>query len=260
MQGNQLRHPLIQQKLQALRQQLQQIWPLLALAFIAGLFFIYWFREPLLGEVAKLFDLLTERERFTAYVASFGVGAPLVFMGIQVLQVIFAPIPGEFTGLVGGVLFGAFKGCLYSSLALTLGSLINFGIGRFLGKRWVRRFISPHRIDRFDHLVRHQGVLVVFILFLIPGFPKDYLCLFLGISTIPVRVFLLMAAIGRIPGTLMLSLQGALVFGENYFFFCLVVGINLVVVYGAYRYREALYRWIDKNNNQPEATIDEKHN
>lgn len=254
-----MRDSSIDRKLQALRQYFERIWPVLALLAVAGLFLIYWFREPLLGEAAKLLDLLTERERFKTYVNSFGASAPLVFMGIQILQVILAPIPGELTGVIGGALFGAFKGCLYSSLALTIGSLINFGIGRFMGKRWVRRFIPPHRFDRLDHLVRHQGVLVAFILFLVPGFPKDYLCLFLGISTIPVRVFVLMAAIGRIPGTLMLSLQGALVFERNYLVFWLVVMANLVVVYYGYQYRESLYRWIEKINRQSTPTIDEDH-
>lgn len=253
-----MKYPSIKRKIEVLRQDLQRLWPLLALMIVASLFLIYWYWDPLTGAVARLYDLLTERERFKNYVNSFGATAPLVFMAIQVLQVILAPIPGELTGVIGGAVFGALKGCLYSSLALTLGSLINFGIGRFMGKRWVRRFIPPHRLDRFDHMIRHQGVLVVFIMFLIPGFPKDYLCLFLGVSTIPLRVFIIMAAVGRIPGTLMLSLQGALVFERNYLIFCLVVLINLALVYYGYRYRERLYRWIEKINHATTA-IDEEH-
>ena len=62
------------------------------------------------------------------------------------------------------------------------------------------------------------------------------------------RVFLILAGIGRIPGTLMLSLQGALVFEKNYFIFCIVVAINLLIVYFGYRYRESLYRRIEKLN------------
>jgi uncharacterized membrane protein YdjX (TVP38/TMEM64 family) len=64
----------------------------------------------------------------------------------------------------------------------------------------------------------------------------------------PMRVFLILAGIGRIPGTLMLSLQGALVFEKNYFVFCIVVAINLLIVFYGYRYREALYRRIEKIN------------
>jgi uncharacterized membrane protein YdjX (TVP38/TMEM64 family) len=219
--------------------------------FLAILLMI-WYREPLMAMLAASYDLLVQRERFAAYVASYGAAAPLVFMGIQILQVIFAPIPGEATGVIGGFLFGAAKGCLYSTIALTIGSWINFSIGRFLGKRWVRNIVPDRRLDRFDHVIRHQGVLVGFILFLIPGFPKDYLCLVLGVSTMPMRVFLILAGIGRIPGTLMLSLQGALVFEKNYIIFCVVVVVNLLIVYFGYRYRESLYRRIEKINGDPQ--------
>lgn len=233
------------------------MWPwILGIAGISALI-AFWYWEPILSGVTVAYDLLTDRERVTEYVQSFGHRGPLVFMAIQILQVIFAPIPGEATGFIGGYLFGAFAGCFYSTVALTIGSWINFSIGRFLGKRWVRRVIPQARFERLDYLIRHQGILVVFLLFLFPGFPKDYLCLFLGVSTIPMRVFLLLAAVGRIPGTLMLSLQGGLVYEKNYLIFVLVVAVNIVLVYLGVRYRESLYHWVDKINGTAPATIDE---
>lgn len=184
------------------------------------------------------------------FIAGFGMGAPLVFMGIQVLQVILAPIPGEATGLIGGYLFGTLQGFVYSTIALTVGSWISFGIGRLLGRRFVRKMIPGASLERMDFLLRHQGVLVVFILFVMPGFPKDYLCLFLGISTLPLRVFMLLTAIGRMPGTLMLSLQGESLFEGNYTLLVVLFGVCLLIVYIAYRYRESLYRWIEKQNHR----------
>jgi len=220
--------------------------------------FAFWYRDPLIDLLNEIYAILTDRERIAAYVTSFGASAPFVFMAIQIAQVIMAPIPGEATGFIGGYLFGAFAGCIYSTIALTLGSWINFVIGRFLGKRWVRGIIPKDKLEKFDHKVRHQGILVVFVLFLFPGFRKDYLCLFLGVSTMPLRVFMLIAMIGRIPGTLMLSLQGALVFEKNYLIFCTVVAINVLVVYLGYRYRDAIYGWVEKINGRSAATIDDE--
>lgn len=234
-----------------------RLWPWIAGAVCLGLLIIFLFREPIVRNVQHLYHLLTDRERITAFVGSFGATAPLAFIAIQVAQVVLAPIPGEATGFIGGYLFGAFLGCAYSSVGLTLGSWINFTIGRFLGKKWLRRLIPVEKMKKYDHMIRHQGLLVSLVLFLIPGFPKDYLCLVLGMSTMPMRVFLLMAAIGRIPGTLMLSLQGALVFEKNYFVFCLVVSINLLGVYLGYRYREAIYKWVEKINGADTPAIDE---
>lgn len=244
--------------LNKLRPILVRLWPWIAGATALCLFLLFWFREPIISALQATYALLTERDRIIGFITSFGLAAPLIFMGVQVLQVVFAPIPGEATGFIGGYLFGPFVGCLYSTLALTVGSWINFGIGRFLGRHWVRRMIPDDKLARFDHLLRHQGVLVVFVLFLFPGFPKDYLCLFLGVSKMPMRLFLLMALVGRIPGTLMLSFQGGMVFEKHYFIFISVLIVNLVIIFFGYRYRESLYKWIEKINGRSQAPIDEE--
>lgn len=235
----------------------KRFWLALVLVCLLCVGLLFWFWVPLSAAVADIYHLMTHRERFAQVVASFGMAAPLIFMLLQVLQVILAPIPGEATGFIGGYLFGAAYGCLYSTVALTIGSWLNFGIGRFLGRHWVRRLIPEHRLRRFDYLLRHQGALVVFALFVLPGFPKDYMCLFLGISTMPARLFLAMALVGRIPGTLMLSLNGALVFEKNYLLFALIMVVNVILLVLAYRYREALYRWIEKINGRPADRIDD---
>jgi uncharacterized membrane protein YdjX (TVP38/TMEM64 family) len=218
-----------------------------AVILITALTWFYW--EPLTRVFSILYRMFTDREKIRAFILQFGMGAPLAFMVIQVLQVIFAPVPGEATGFIGGYLFGAAQGFLYSSIALTMGSWINFSIGRFFGKRYVRKLIPERTLDRMDFLLRHQGVMIVFILFVIPGFPKDYLSLFLGITALPFKVFILLAAIGRMPGTLMLSIQGASIFDRNYGMLGILFAACLVIVYIAYHYRDPLYRWIEKQNH-----------
>ena len=86
------------------------------------------------------------------------------------------------------------------------------------------------------------------------------MCLLLGLSTLPMRVFLLLAAVGRIPGTMMLSFQGALVFDKNYQLFGVIIALNLVMVAIGYRFRENLYKWIEKINGPAAPKIDEGAN
>lgn len=210
----------------------------------------YLYRIPLWEKVIYYYGIFTDREQIKAFVTSFGTGAPVIFILVQILQVLLAPFPGEATGFIGGFLFGATKGFLYSTIGLTVGSLINFSIGRFLGKKFVRKLIPPAQLERMDNLVRHQGVIVLFGLFVFPGFPKDYLCLFLGLSAIPLKIFIILTAIGRMPGTLMLSLQGSYIFEQSYGWFALAVSVCLVLIFFAYRYREGLYRWIEKFNGE----------
>lgn len=227
---------------------IQKIIIVAVVCFLVMLGYLY--RIPLWDKITHYYGIFTDREQIKSFVTSFGRGAPVVFIIIQILQVLFAPFPGEATGFIGGFLFGAIKGFCYSSIGLTVGSLINFIIGRFLGKRFVRKLIPPAKLERMDSIVKRQGVIVLFGLFVFPGFPKDYLCLFLGLSAIPLKVFILLTAIGRMPGTLMLSLQGSYIFEQRYGWFALILSVCLVLMFLAYRYREGLYNWIDKFNGK----------
>jgi len=86
--------------------------------------------------------------------------------------------------------------------------------------------------------------LVVFIFFLAPVFPRDYLCLFLGLTNLPARVFFVVSTVGRMPGTIALSLQGASTFDKNYMFFVVVTGLYILFAIFAYVARDPLYQWM----------------
>jgi len=220
------------------------------LALIVFGFVGFWFRIPIWEEITDLYQLFSDREQIRLLISSFGTSAPPVFMLIQILQVIFAPVPGEATGFIGGYLFGTLLGFLYSSIGLTVGSWLNFVIGRFLGERYVRKRIPAHQFQKIDGLVKRQGVIVLFILFLFPGFPKDYLCMALGVSTLPIKIFILLAAIGRMPGTFALSLQGAFLYEQNYVLLGVMIGACLILACLCYGYREKIYIWIERLENK----------
>ena len=213
---------------------------------IVLLFVGWWFRAPLGDKIAGYYHLFSDREQIRQFVSSFGSSAPLIFMLIQILQVLLAPIPGEATGFIGGYLFGVVPGFIYSSIGLTVGSWLNFMIGRLLGERFVRKLIPPDQFKKIDGKVKRQGVIVLFILFLFPGFPKDYLCLALGLSTLPIKIFVLLTGLGRMPGTFALSLQGAFLYEKNYLPLGILIGACLILALLCYVYRERIYLWIDK--------------
>jgi uncharacterized membrane protein YdjX (TVP38/TMEM64 family) len=190
------------------------------------------------------YDLFCDRKSIQQLVKSSGWAAPLVFIVLQVGQVIFAPIPGDVTGFLGGYIFGAGNGFLLSTIGLTLGSMLNFFIGRYLGERVVRRMVSCETYDKYNELVQYKGILVIFIFYLAPVFPKDFLCLFLGLTNLPARVFFVVSTIGRIPGTVALSIQGASIFNKNYMVFIIVTVLCILFAILAYMARDPLYRWM----------------
>lgn len=227
----------------------------IALTFLvlAGLGFLgivlFLNRTPLWQNIATWYALVTDQEQVEVFLGAWGpIGAPIAFVGAQVLQVVFAPVPGEASGFAGGYLFGTLPGFVYSTIGLTAGSAINFTLGRILGRRYVAKWIPDNYLRRFDTMARRQGAILFFLFFVLPGFPKDYLCIFLGLTSLSLKVFMLMAGIGRMPGTLMLSLQGAQVFQKDHTTLALVIAISIAFVVPAYIWRERIYDWIDRLN------------
>ena len=213
------------------------------LLFISICLLLYYYQEAYLWfrDTVRFFS---SRKRVSALVASFGPCAPFVFIGLQTLQVLFAPIPGELTGFIGGYLFGSSLGFSYSSIGLTGGSLLAFLIARRLGLPFVRRFVGEELMRKFDYLMEHQGAFFSFIFFLIPGMPKDYFCYLLGLSPMHFLTFFIISTIGRIPGTLLLSLQGQAVRSEDYRAFFMVMGIALFFVVLTFIYRDQIEDWL----------------
>jgi uncharacterized membrane protein YdjX (TVP38/TMEM64 family) len=221
---------------------------IVAAVFLASCLVVFvFFNSGLWDQLLSYYDVLTDREWVRQTVSSAGGSAILVFIGLQIGQVLFAPIPGEITGFIGGYIFGALNGFLLSTVGLTIGSMINFGIGHFLGERVVRKLVRCETYEKYNQMVQYKGILVIFIFFLIPGFPKDYLCMFLGLTTLPARVFFVLSTLGRIPGTLALSLQGASIFEKNYMFFVIVTALSLLFALVCYLMRDSLYRWIARH-------------
>ncbi len=222
------------------------IWPVLLIWLVyAGWDILKNFQQD-----AAAFD--TYKETLRGWLDRMGPLAPLGCILIQALQVVFAPIPGEATGFLGGFLFGALPGFIYASVGLTLGSSLAFLVSRKLGARVIEKLFRTESMARFHALFEKNGALVAFLLFLFPGAPKDYLCYLLGLSRLPFKVFLVLVAVGRMPATLLLSLQGAQVYQGHYWTFIILLGITLVVGGFLILFREKFYLVLRRWGGNPE--------
>lgn len=218
-------------------------WSSVLLLVFSGLVIHFLWGESLLNQALfQLEDVMTNGVKIRETILSYGLLAPLIFMILQVLQVLFAPVPGEATGILGGYLFGAWPGFFYSSFALALGSAIAFGLGHFFADAFRDRFSGTKLYRRFNHLVFKGDFVIPFVLFLFPGFPKDSLSYLLGLSTMPFRVFIFIATIARMPGTLVLSFEGAQVYQRDYREFLLLLLISAIVALPCYLYRRQILK------------------
>jgi uncharacterized membrane protein YdjX (TVP38/TMEM64 family) len=205
-----------------------------------------------LDRYRELFEFYANRKAIAQYIKDAGPYGPIVFIILQGLQVVAAPIPGEATGILGGYLFGTLPGLIYSTIGLTLGSCLAFGLGRWLGLPFVRRFVRQETYHKFDFLTRAKGELVIFLLFLIPGFPKDILCFLLGASPLPFGTFFLVSTVGRIPGTWLLSIQGTQVRGHRYVSLFILLSVIAVALLVLHAYRNRIFDWMKRHHHRKE--------
>ena len=176
------------------------------------------------------------------FIRSLGAWGFAGFILIQAFQVVAAPIPGEATGVLGGFLYGPLLGVILSTAGLTLGSYLAFSLSRTFGRPLTERFVDARTMERFDYLLHHKGAFLVFLLFLIPGFPKDYMCYMLGLGHLSTLEFLAIASTGRLLGTTMLTLGGTFLRNKQYYLFFSLTGVAVVLVFLAIAYKDRLER------------------
>jgi uncharacterized membrane protein YdjX (TVP38/TMEM64 family) len=218
------------------------------LVIFAGLIFvfIYQYNSQLWVKVVKLYDIFHNRHELKGFIRSFGPYSPLAFILLQVIQVVVAPIPGGAVEFLGGYLFGVEAGFIYSMIGLLIGSWFAFSLARIFEKWAVERFVSEQTLKKFDYLIGHEGLILSLLLFLIPGFPKDALCYILGLTPMHLGVFLIISTMGRIPGTLMATLQGAKAFDHQYKAFLILLGVSALIILVFYIYHEEIHKLVRK--------------
>jgi uncharacterized membrane protein YdjX (TVP38/TMEM64 family) len=195
-----------------------------------------------LGE--NLGKFYTTRGSFSNFLISVGSYSPVLFIALQAMQVVISFIPGELTGVAGGYIYGATLGFIDSTVGLTLGSWAAFVFARILGRPFVEKVVGETMLKKFDFFTTDTGSAICFLLFMIPGFPKDILCYLLGLSGMRLSTFLVLSTLGRMPGTFVLTLQGASIRNEQYHTAIVVAAASAVIVFIAYIYRAQLYQWI----------------
>lgn len=125
----------------------------------------------------------SEPEKFRQWVDNNGIWSRFAYMGMVILQVVIAVLPGEPFEIAAGYAFGAVEGSLLCIAASTLGSITVFLLVRYFGVPLVEVFFSEEKLRRIKFLkTTPKRDFIFFIIFMIPGTPKDLLCYFAGLT------------------------------------------------------------------------------
>lgn len=159
------------------------------------------------------FEQLSEPENQAAiqeWVERMGIAGLLIILAVQIMQVVIAFIPGEPVELLAGALYGTWSGLVLCLLGCIIGSIIIFSLSKRFGKRLLYRFFNKENVESWKWLQDgRKSEMVTFILFLIPGTPKDMLTYFVGVTDMSVVKFIAITTFARIPSVISSSLIGS---------------------------------------------------
>lgn len=217
---------------------------ILALLVFAAITYVIW-DVVTNGPLTQLFQ---NRDELAAYIKTKGVLAPIVYVLLQIAQTVFAPIPGNVVGGIGGFLFG-WWGTLWTLIGSMIGFWIVFVLSRRFGRPLVEKVIQRENLEKFDFIIGKRAPVVLFVIFLIPGLPDDIVAYIAGLTEVKIKNLVLLAIIGRLPSIVVTNYIGmGLGMGNVRLIGLITLGVAIVLALIVWQ-RERIMRWIHKLGN-----------
>lgn len=181
--------------------------------------------------------------RLRDYAFDHWLSGTLIFIAICVVQVVIALIPGEAVEIAAGVIFGPWLGLILCIVGITLGSIIVIVLVRKFGRRFVEALYPREKIDSLPVLNDpKKRNAMIFLLFFIPGTPKDLLTYIVGLTDVSIPMYIALTAVARVPSIVMSTLGGD-AFGEGKIIKGIIIFGSAALISGA---GYLVYVWIQK--------------
>ncbi len=220
---------------------------ILVLVLILSLLICQYIGRPLIRTVSN-------PQEFRDWIRDKGMWAQTVMVGLVMLQIVLSFIPGEPFELGAGYAFGAWEGMALCLIGSVLASVLIFVLVRKYGMKLLTIFFEEEKIRSLPIFhKRHQLEWLVFILFLIPGVPKDLVTYAVGLTDLPLHMFLILSTVARIPSVLSSTLTGSYLGEASYKYAIIVYSVTAVLTaIGIIVYRRKFPS--EKKNEQKESS------
>lgn len=157
----------------------------------------------------EILDHFRSLDALNAFLERYKTAGIFVYLILQIIQILVPVIPGQALQLAAGYMYYFLLGLVLTLLGISLGTVISFTLARFLGHDAMVLIFGEERMREYVvKLNSKRSYLVIFLLYLMPGFPKDFICFAAGVSEIRLIPFLFLSLIGRIPALTLSLLIG----------------------------------------------------
>lgn len=186
-------------------------------------------------------------ESMNAFLERYHTAGIFVYLLMQVVQILIPVIPGQALQLAAGYIYHFLLGLILSLLGIAMGTGASFGLSRFLGHDAMILMFGEEKIHSYvNKLNSKRAYQIIFLLYLMPGFPKDFICFAAGISEIRFLPFLILSLVGRTPALMLSLIIGSMTRAGSYQGAVVVAAVALVLCFLFLWKRKALMRLCDK--------------
>lgn len=214
---------------------------LILLGIVIGVPVYVYFSNP------DLISRFNSLEEINNLLKQYKTTSIFIYMGLQVFQIVVSIIPGQALQFAAGYAYHFWLGFIYSIIGVALGTVITFYLARFLGKDALHVIFGEEKFTKFVRTLNSKrSFIVLFVIFLIPGIPKDLFTYAAGVSEIRVVPFLLISLIGRTPAMMCSILMGSMFYNGSYNGLIILGVAATVLFFVGILKRDKLVKWTDR--------------
>lgn len=218
---------------------------LLLIFIVLGIPLIVYFNNP------HIIDHFRSLNAVNAMLAEYETGSIFIYIGVQIFQIVVSIIPGQIIQFAAGYAYNFWLAYLFSIIGIALGTLLTFYIAKLLGHDFVHMAFGEERVNKYMKRINSKkGFIILFILFLIPGVPKDMLTYVAGVSEIRFLPFLIMNLVGRTPALMGTILIGSFARSHSYVGMYILIGVAVVLFVLGLIFKDKVINQLDKLYNK----------
>ena len=206
--------------------------------------YIWFFHGEIISRWKSVDDIV-------AFLNHYETESILIYIVLQIIQVVISVLPGQFFQMAAGYLYGFWQALLFALTGAVIGTAVSFMLAKILGRDFLHILFGEEKISYYVERLNSKRVYtLVFLIYLIPGIPKDMVSYAAGISEIRFKPFIILSAVGRLPGMMGSLLMGNML-EEDRFGFAIGIGVfALIVCILCFIFREKILKYMDRIYNK----------